>query len=654
MGQSLKSKKRIPIKVIQSVLLMTAVPFLNFCTPGGDTAEMMTGPWEYAVIETTFLERLLPRDTQTNGSPFKWLNWEPMPVNGLPPHVDGNLLILKTQLPPPSRNAKSILLQNVISLRSVWIDDRLIQVTGFPDRGLFRYTKEAQQIFELPEYEEGAGLYLIYQVRDEIPSAGFEPPVTGSALGLKYILTLKNQTYTAVGFLFLLVGAGSVLLYFLRRKEYAFLPFSVFTLVSGINLWMQTRQAILLFIDVDLLRFYIVLLTTFLSPIAFTFFFDSVITRGKSRIIQVVKVIYSFFGIIGFPFAIGGFIPFEMILQAFVATNLVVVLVFGSVSWISAQNEGSERKLPAIALTASFILYFAAIIHDTLAVSWQFADTDRYIPWALLILLIAITYSFENRLRIDSRRLRTVEVELESAEQIQSRILPSEMPSNNRLSVSVLYEPMIHVAGDFYDFQSKDKNTDIFIIADVSGHGAGAGIVAGISRFCFQLSIDKATGPADLLSLTNGFLYGRLSDQFVSGACIWFDYKQQTVRIAAAGHPPVLYQSAGSGTIQKYKPAGRVLGFFEHQEFEEIELKIQQNDRMIFYTDGITETINENRESFGFQRLDAFLQKHRFTDTDSLTKLLRSEIDAFKGAAPVTDDITMIAAEIKNLTDSSE
>jgi sigma-B regulation protein RsbU (phosphoserine phosphatase) len=197
-------------------------------------------------------------------------------------------------------------------------------------------------------------------------------------------------------------------------------------------------------------------------------------------------------------------------------------------------------------LILCFLLFVATVVIRNLQI-----DMGRYNPEPLgfLVLLIALGFLAAGRALERERRLKSVEYELEMARRIQNSILPQRVPRIKGLVLTARYEPMKEVAGDFYDFIAVDERRLTILVADVSGHGVPAALIASMLKVAFGAQREIATDPAELLSRINATLHGILDRQFVTAACAHIDLEERTVHYAGAGHPPSLLWKGGTGEL---------------------------------------------------------------------------------------------------------
>src|SRR4051812_47119411 len=134
-----------------------------------------------------------------------------------------------------------------------------------------------------------------------------------------------------------------------------------------------------------------------------------------------------------------------------------------------------------------------------------------------------------------ARQLLAIHSELETARQIQLSILPGEIPKMAALDVAARYIPMTSVAGDFYDFLPVDEKRIGLLIADVSGHGMPAALIASMLKIAFAAQSCHASDPARVLLGLNQTLCGKFQQHYVTAAYVFVDTERRTLRYAGAG-----------------------------------------------------------------------------------------------------------------------
>jgi sigma-B regulation protein RsbU (phosphoserine phosphatase) len=246
-----------------------------------------------------------------------------------------------------------------------------------------------------------------------------------------------------------------------------------------------------------------------------------------------------------------------------------------------------------------------------------------------------------------AQQLLTIQKELETARQIQLSILPSEIPKIDGLDIAARYVPMTSVAGDFYDFIVVDKSHIGILVADVSGHGMPAALIASMLKIALSAQVAKVADPAQVLLGLNQALCGKFQHHFVTAAYLYLDMQKQTLTYAGAGHPPLLLWGGSEG-VRSVEENGLFLGKFSFATYTSVELPIKAGDRILLYTDGIPETTNPEGIEFGAECFKQFLQKDQSVSADHFADLLIEEMSRWsaRGVEDMDDDITIVAIQM--------
>lgn len=248
-----------------------------------------------------------------------------------------------------------------------------------------------------------------------------------------------------------------------------------------------------------------------------------------------------------------------------------------------------------------------------------------------------------------SRQLKTLNDELEMAREIQLSILPSDTPKIKGLTIAARYIPMSAVAGDFYDFISVDDRHLGILIADVSGHGLPAALIASMLKVALFAESQHASDPAQVLAGLNRSLFGKFRRHYVTAAYVFVDLEKDVLSYAGAGHPPVLLWRKREGISREFEENGLFLGPFAEATFSSLRLPVETGDRLLLYTDGILEFKNPANEEFGGDRLRQFLDANSALNAERLVDALISELSRWAEQAPgpsQLDDITILAMDI--------
>jgi serine phosphatase RsbU (regulator of sigma subunit) len=254
-----------------------------------------------------------------------------------------------------------------------------------------------------------------------------------------------------------------------------------------------------------------------------------------------------------------------------------------------------------------------------------------------------------------ARQLLAIRNELETARQIQSSILPREIPEFAGLDIAARYVPMSAVAGDFYDFLVLDEKRIGIFVADVSGHGMPAALIASMLKIALAAQASHASDPARVMSGLNQALCGKFQGHYVTAAYAMIDTERRTLRYAGAGHPPQLMRERSSGSVRSILENGLFLGYFPNAAYSAIEIPFQEGDWVVLFTDGISEMTGESEEEFGEVRLKEFLQNHPDLSADGFVDALLERLSHWSGrdsGKEPDDDVTLLAVHFRADTET--
>lgn len=256
----------------------------------------------------------------------------------------------------------------------------------------------------------------------------------------------------------------------------------------------------------------------------------------------------------------------------------------------------------------------------------------------------------QEQLMEERERLLAINKELEIARKIQSSILPQKVPTFRGLEIVARYVPMSAVAGDFYDFLCIDERRVGILVADVTGHGVPAALIASMLKVAFAGQAAHAHDPARVLDGLNRSLCGKFESHFVTAAYVFVDLEKGLLLYSGAAHPPLMLTSDTAGKVREIEENGLMLGLFPEAVYSSAEIQVGPGERCLLYTDGILEATNAAQEQFGTSRCKEFLETHRETPAARFADIFLDSIAAFSGygsARAQKDDITLVVLDFQ-------
>ena len=262
-------------------------------------------------------------------------------------------------------------------------------------------------------------------------------------------------------------------------------------------------------------------------------------------------------------------------------------------------------------------------------------------PIGFVAFLVALGYVAARQTLERDLQLGEIQKELEVAKRIQLSILPAEFPSSANFHVAARYVPMSSVAGDFYDFIVSGDQQAGLLIADVSGHGVPAALIASMVKVAATSQRANAADPARLLAEMNVVLCGNTQEQFVTAAYVHLDSISKTLQYSAAGHPPMLLLR--DGKVAEIVENGLILAAFDFATYTNATHPLRPGDRLLLYTDGLIEAANAKGDSFGQDALSALLRQTAELPPPAASDQIISSVRRW--SALQDDDLTVLVCD---------
>ena len=268
-------------------------------------------------------------------------------------------------------------------------------------------------------------------------------------------------------------------------------------------------------------------------------------------------------------------------------------------------------------------------------------------PWDNRQLVATLRTEIE-RGREERLRMQHEQRELDEARRIQCKLLPSSLPRIDGWELATSWQPAAGVGGDCYDAITLAPAKLALSIADVVGKGIPAALLMSNLQASVRAFATEATEPRELCQQVNRILCGHIAEgRFISFCYCVLDTDIGLLTYSNAGHyPPIIVRA--DGTVERLAAGGPVLGVFPDARYEQGQVKVGSGDRLVLYTDGITEAHarDSDDDEFGEERLVNLAQQHRACGALALQERLNEAVVAFTGGR-FQDDATLmvIAAE---------
>lgn len=245
----------------------------------------------------------------------------------------------------------------------------------------------------------------------------------------------------------------------------------------------------------------------------------------------------------------------------------------------------------------------------------------------------------------EAQERERIEQELRIARLIQQTLLPKVVPQLEGWSIAAHYQPAREVGGDFYDFMELEDGRLGIVVGDVTDKGVPAALVMATTRTILRSAAQRFDSPGEVLQRANDVLYPDIPpNMFVTCLYAILDPESGVLRYANAGHD-LPYRRYEEGA-QELRARGMPLGLMPGMAYEEKEVLLDHGDSVLFYSDGLVEAHNPEREMFGFPHLQALIGDHGANSEGTLVEFLLNELAKFTGEGwEQEDDITLVTLQ---------
>ncbi|WP_162006748.1 PP2C family protein-serine/threonine phosphatase [Roseimaritima sediminicola] len=264
----------------------------------------------------------------------------------------------------------------------------------------------------------------------------------------------------------------------------------------------------------------------------------------------------------------------------------------------------------------------------------------------------------EQTLSLQNQRMKT---DLDAAADLQFSMLPAHAPEVTGVEFAWKFRPCDELAGDILGAFKLGDDQVGFYVADVSGHGVAASLLSvSISRMMdptpsrTSLLYDADNGddalrvraPSDVLrELNRRFQIEQCGGRFFSMCYGILDPRTRKLKLASAGHPPVLRVSPTAGAVP-LDASGMLIGVIDDYEFDDCEIQLNPGDRLVAYSDGVVEQLDEHDEEFSEQRLGKHLIETQTRPLAEVLEGIEAAVLAWSHAGRLNDDLSILALDL--------
>ncbi|HOT45413.1 MAG TPA: SpoIIE family protein phosphatase [Spirochaetota bacterium] len=248
----------------------------------------------------------------------------------------------------------------------------------------------------------------------------------------------------------------------------------------------------------------------------------------------------------------------------------------------------------------------------------------------------------------EGKRLAFLENEISIARTIQLAALPHELPESTAFTIGVKYIPAANISGDFYNFHCMEEEKIGVLIADVSGHGVPASLIASMIKVLFSTLAPVCSRPGDFMEGLNAYIFDKMEKNYLTAGYCYINRPDKKGYFVRAGHEPLLHIAYGSGeaVLNEYCPKGMAIGFIPRIDLELHEFAIGRGDRVVLYTDCLTESFNDERELFGDARLKDLVMESKHLPPVEAVEFIFNALKEWSSPGEFQDDFTLIIVDV--------
>jgi sigma-B regulation protein RsbU (phosphoserine phosphatase) len=442
----------------------------------------------------------------------------------------------------------------------------------------------------------------------------------------------SDAPYLFLGTAFIAAGIVSSAVCVIRRRFDPLLVWlGLFASVYGLRLWLQSNM-LGFSLETNVFTARLRWAVDFLVPIPAFYFLRVAGFLGRAGKMITTGSLVVFLCLFACALAFGPLRLFYDINGAIVTGALLIVVVLS----LGRKVKGDRN----FAVVRVGVLCFVALsLWDNIVGNhFRYAHIE---PGGFAILLACLGYVAARRTLDRDVELGEIHHELELARNIQRSLLPGGFPESADFRVAARYVPVTSVAGDLYDFLAAGHGQAGLLIADVSGHGVPAALIASMVKMAAASQRDHVAHPAQLIAGMNAALCGNTQGQFATAAYVYLDARNRELRYAAAGHPAMLMLR--NGIVSEVTENGLLLAAVAGACYSEKTLALNPGDRLLLYTDGLVEARNGQGELFGDESLAVALLATKGLTADEAAEQLIASVQQW--ALAQDDDLTVLVCD---------
>jgi serine phosphatase RsbU (regulator of sigma subunit) len=270
--------------------------------------------------------------------------------------------------------------------------------------------------------------------------------------------------------------------------------------------------------------------------------------------------------------------------------------------------------------------------------------------------IVKLSDQLQNKLNLAYNELdkkdKIISKDLRMAQKIQESLLPKQFPSVKSCTFSSIYLPMDEVGGDFYDYiEIDDENIGIFL-SDVSGHGVSAAFITSMIKTYITVDKKNILHPKKFILNLRDHMLPLLKEKHFTGFYGILNTREKTFTFCNAGHDDQIVLRKLSKTVEKIFVKGSIIGYFKFPDdlYHEKTIKLESGDKLVLFTDGLSEIFNNEKKiksnQYGIDGICKCVLNNPDFTPDETVECLIDDVKSFQNKEKFNDDIALIVIEM--------
>ena len=432
---------------------------------------------------------------------------------------------------------------------------------------------------------------------------------------------------------------------FLTTRDRSYLMFVLFILSFMFN--MAASQGFLTdkLPNPKISIHFIIALSAAASVIMANFFLRDFLNTKKNlpRMDKFILVLQALLGL--------GFLSHFISIELFVSIHFPLLFISSLTSLTCGALLYRENTYSRHYTHANFLLFVATILFSLRGLGLDFYLAGIYsLVIGNLAAILLLSFALGSRIRVLTEESRLYEVlhkEIAFAGELQKYLFPQKNPVTEEYSVVAQYYPASAICGDFYDHQKLENGNLSFFLADVSGHGYSAGIIAAMVKVAYHETMSFAKKITDHQKQINKILCRHVHNAFVTAINMQIDPKKRIIHYTRSGQSPLLHYHKKTNTIEEHSMGSMPLAVTNAFKCTTKDIPYEPGDRLFLYTDGLLEEVDSNGEEYGVERIQSQIMNAKDMNAWELSLNISDDIVSWKNSDQFEDDVTFIVIDLR-------